>query len=259
MQLLLGLFLLSFTAVAIAQQYGPSSNSPDLSDGLLRPSAEEPTAQTATTTSDSARALPDAPSHTAHSTASEATRSTADMPYFHPSAAGTPPSLATSSTRYLNFSASNSGGSGSLIFTGENSAAADSVDARTGTSGPGANCGRPVDKSNGSDWINSLLAITSHKGGRYCALGEGSFWKRGTYAATRAFVAHRYDGNSFNASELLGPGIASAMPGSYYAYPNYTGERLAARYASAVGRDTLRNMFSEFWPDFATHVLRRHP
>jgi hypothetical protein len=77
---------------------------------------------------------------------------------------------------------------------------------------------------------------------------------------TRAFVAHRYDGNSFNASELLGAGNAFAAPGSsYYAYPNYTGERLAARYASAVGRDTLKNMFSEFWPDFASHVLRRHP
>jgi len=259
-QLLMGLFLLSFIAVAIAQQYGPSSNLPDLSDGLLRPSIEETTAQTGTTTSDSARTLPDAPSHTARPTASEATRSAADMTNFRPSGAGTAPSLATSSTRYLNFSASNSGGSGSLIFTGGNATTADSVDARSGTSGPGASCGRTsVDKSNGSDWINSILAITSHKGGRYCALGEGGFWKRGTYAATRAFVAHRYDGNSFNASELLGPGNASAMPGSYYAYPNYTGERLAARYASAVGRDTLKNMFSEFWPDFATHVLRRHP
>jgi len=173
-QLLMGLFLLSFTAVAIAQQYGPSSNLPDLSDGLLRPSIEETTAQTGTTTSDSARTLPDAPSHTARPTASEATRSAADMTNFRPSGAGTAPSLATSSTRYLNFSASNSGGSGSLIFTGGNATTADSVDARSGTSGPGASCGRTsVDKSNGSDWINSILAITSHKGGRYCALGEG--------------------------------------------------------------------------------------
>jgi len=167
-------------------------------------------------------------------------------------------SLPSTSKRYLDFATSNRGASGSLIFAGGNLGS--DADARPVVTSSGTNCGHSsADKATGSDWINSLLAITSHKGGRYCALGEGGFWKRGTYAMTRAFVAHRYDGNSFNASQLLGPANASAIPGSYYAYPNYTGERLAARYASAVGRDTLRNMFSEFWPDFATHVLRRRP
>ena len=225
-QLLLGLLLFALTAAAIAQQD---------SQGGGRP------------------VLPDAPSYIAQqpkqildSTGnSHVGLSTLPLPY--------------ASKQYLNFASPESGGAGSLIFVGGNTASAG--DTGSGTISTGANCGRnSADKSNGSDWINSLLSITSQKGGRYCALGEGGFWKRGTYAATRAFIAHRYDGaNSFNASELLGPGIASAMPGSYYAYPNYAGERLAARYASAVGRDTLKNMFSEFWPDFAIHLLRRHP
>jgi hypothetical protein len=107
--------------------------------------------------------------------------------------------------------------------------------------------------------MNSLLAMTS-KGGHYCVLGEGGFWKRGTYAAGRAFAAHRYDGgNSSNLSNAFGLGVSPAVPSSFYSYQNYAGERLAARYASAVGRDAIKNMFREFWPDIATHVLGRHP
>jgi hypothetical protein len=49
------------------------------------------------------------------------------------------------------------------------------------------------------------------------------------------------------------------MPAGYNRYQDYTGERLAARYASAIGRDTLKNMFREFWPDISTHMLRRRP
>jgi len=191
-QLLLGLFLLASTAAAIAQQYSQGADLP---------------------------ILPDAPSHIA-----QQPKQTLDLT--PSSSVGTStPALGSTSRRYLSFASTTSGGPGSLIFAGANPTA----DTHEGTTGSGANCGHSAaDKSNGSDWINSVLSITSHKGGRYCALGEGGFWKRGTYAATRAFVAHRYDSaNSMNASELLGPGIASAMPGSYYAYPNYTGERLA--------------------------------
>jgi hypothetical protein len=73
-------------------------------------------------------------------------------------------------------------------------------------------------------------------------------------------AAHRYDGaNSFNVADALGLGIAPVVPAGYNPYQNYAGERLAARYASAVGRDALKNMFREFWPDISTHMLHRRP
>jgi hypothetical protein len=127
-------------------------------------------------------------------------------------------------------------------------------------SGSETNCGRSsVDKSEESGWFNTLLRIAS-KNEHYCALGEGGFWKRGTYAASRAFAAHRYDSASFlNAPELFGLGVAPSVPTSYYSCPGYAGDRFAARYASAVGRDALRNMFREFWPDISSHMLHRHP
>lgn len=38
-----------------------------------------------------------------------------------------------------------------------------------------------------------------------------------------------------------------------------TDENLAEKYAYALRRDALTNVFREFWPDIATHVLHRHP
>ena len=258
MQRLLGLFLIASTAAAMAQPYKPALTTQGVPE-TSQPAREAPTLPVSTETHDPAAGLPDAPSHTLSETpVSVSKQPPGIVPSFNAPGSGAP-SLPLTSRQYLNFANLNSEGTASLVFVGGN--AASDADTHQETTGSGPNCGRTsADKSNGSDWINTLVSLTSHKGGRYCALGEGGFWKRGTYAATRAFVAHRFDSsNSFNASELLGPGIASAVPGSYYAYPNYTGERLAARYASAVGRDTLKNMFSEFWPDFATHVLHRHP
>ena len=71
----------------------------------------------------------------------------------------------------------------------------------------GKTCPRSSDnKADGSDWITSLVALTSHGGKSYCALGEGGFWKRSTYAATRAMVAHRYNGmSSFDDSQIPDP------------------------------------------------------
>jgi len=46
---------------------------------------------------------------------------------------------------------------------------------------------------------------------------------------------------------------------SYYPSQDRTAGDLALKYGYALGRDALTNMFREFWPDIATHVLHRHP
>jgi hypothetical protein len=252
MQLVFGLLLVITAACAFAQQQSPTSPTADFSDAV-RPASFEPQRPAATAPAPSTSSgLPDAPSHTPRQTSARDSMQQpeggfAAAPNSHPVNPAAAP-LAT--TFRLN--------SSSLIFVGGASPGAEQSE--RGASVAGKNCFRATpDKAEGSDWITSLVALTSHKGGSYCALGEGGFWKRGTYAATRAFVAHRLDGaNSFNVSQVSGA-YASGLPGSYYPYQNYSGERLASRYASAIGRDAVRNMFSEFWPDIATHVLRRHP
>ena len=268
MQLIFGLFLIVTAACAIAQEYGTASITPIPPDAVQRPSPEPPGPETAMSISTRAADLPDAPSYTIPQPSIAAStvqpkRSLGVMTNSLAVGSETmPPS--PKSKQFLRLAAPNSVGNSSLIFAGGTSAASEAAGPHQqldrSTSSSGNNCRRgSADKTDGGGWITSLLSITS-KGGCYCALGEGGFWKRGTYAATRAFAAHKYDStNSSNASELSGPGMAPGVPVGYYPYQNYAGERLAARYASAVGRDALRNMFREFWPDISTHLLNRHP
>jgi hypothetical protein len=117
-----------------------------------------------------------------------------------------------------------------------------------------------VDKTDGNYWVIAIMPTLFHQDERYFAKGTGGFWKRGTYAATRVFITPDYHGhNSFNASELLGRGIAQGISISYYPSKDRTASEVASKYAFAIGRDALTNVFREFWPDIATHVLHRKP
>ena len=153
----------------------------------------------------------------------------------------------------------------SFIFVGITSAIAEGTNAHPqlgkGMGGYGQYYWRGfVDKTDGNYWVIFALPTLFHQDERYFALGEGGFWKRGTYAATRIFVARTYQGdNTFNVSEVLGRGIAQGISIAYYPSKSRTAGDIASKYAYALGRDALTNVFREFWPDIATHVLHRHP
>src|SRR5215469_1346513 len=265
MQLASGLFLIVATGVTIAQQYSPAWIPPVVSEAVPFPSSEPSTSETTTSASTDPAAFPDAPSYTTQhpslqSSTSPPTRTLTGMT--NSVVAGRVTSASSISKRYLNSGTPDGFGNSPLIFAGGTSTATavrGSQQSDMDGNGSGQNCSHgSAEKADGGGWIISLVSLTS-KGGHYCALGEGGFWKRGTYAATRAFAAHRFDGtNSFNTSDILAAGRGLPASG-YYPYQNYSGDRLAARYASAVGRDALRNMFREFWPDISSHMLHRHP
>jgi hypothetical protein len=216
-----------------------------------------------------ASALPDAPSHSATHPATDASKQQPKrilgvMPNFRAVSAGTippPPTFKQS----LKIATQNSFDYSSFIFVGITSALAYGTDAHPQLgSQPSAYWAYYwrgfVDKTDGNYWVICLLPTVFHQDNRYYAMGEGGFWKRGTYAATRIFVARKYNGdNTFNTSEVLGRAIAQGISVSYYPSASNTGEKLAEKYAYALGRDALTNVFREFWPDIATHVLHRHP
>jgi subtilisin family serine protease len=117
-----------------------------------------------------------------------------------------------------------------------------------------------VDKTDGNYLVIFALPTIFHEDERYYARGEGGFWKRSIYAASRVLITPDYHGhNTFNASEILGRGIAQGISASYYPSHDRTLGALAVKFGYAVGRDALTNVFREFWPDIATHVLHRHP
>jgi len=153
----------------------------------------------------------------------------------------------------------------SFVFVGITSAMAEWSDAHPPLGEGFAGYGRYywrgfVDKTDGNYLVIFALPTIFHEDERYYAMGEGGILKRGFYAATRILITPDYHGhNTFNASEVLGRGMAQGISEFYYPKHDRTLGALAVKFGYAMGRDALTNVFREFWPDIATHVLHRHP
>jgi hypothetical protein len=118
-----------------------------------------------------------------------------------------------------------------------------------------------LDKTDGNYMVIAVLPTLLHEDERYFAMGHaGGFWKRLIYSGSRVAIARNYEGaNTPNISELLGRGIAQGVSISYYPSRSRTAGAIATKYGYAILRDAATNIFREFWPDIATHVLHRHP
>ena len=116
-----------------------------------------------------------------------------------------------------------------------------------------------LDKADGNYWVIFALPTVFHEDERYYTLGHGSILKRAFYASSRLIITPNYQGhNTFNASELLGRGIAQGISTAYYPNKDNTAGELAGKYGYALLRDAATNTFREFWPDIAVHVLHQH-
>ena len=95
----------------------------------------------------------------------------------------------------------------SFIFVGITSAFAEWTDAHPqlgeGMAGYGQYYWRGlVDKTDGNYLVIFALPTIFHQDERYYSMGEGGFWKRSIYAASRVLITPNYHGhNSFNASD----------------------------------------------------------
>jgi hypothetical protein len=117
-----------------------------------------------------------------------------------------------------------------------------------------------LDKADGNYLVIFALPTVFHQDERYYAMGQGSIWKRGIYAASRVLITPNYDGReTFNASEIFGRAIAQGVSATYYPSQSRMAGTLDVKYGWAIGRDALTNVFREFWPDIAVHVLHRKP
>ena len=152
-----------------------------------------------------------------------------------------------------------------FVFVGVTSLMAWGTDAhpqlRSGIAGYGRYYWRGfLDKADGNYLVVFVLPTVFHQDERYYAKGEGGFLKRAIYSASRVLITPNYHGhNSFNASEVFGRAMAQGVSAAYYPAGNRSIGDLALKYGYAMGRDALTNVFREFWPDIATHVLHRHP
>jgi hypothetical protein len=109
---------------------------------------------------------------------------------------------------------------------------------------------------------------------RYFQSGRGTFTHRTWYAVSRAFITRSDSGGSvFNASEIFGSAVASAISTySYHPHPGYhpvegmnvpyiasdrTLKNTASVWGSQVGYDTITFVIKEFWPDVRRKMKKK--
>jgi hypothetical protein len=186
------------------------------------------------------------------------------MPNFRAVSAGVVPPPPTPKQAFV-IATQNSFDYSSFVFVGITSLMAEATDAHTqlgkGLPGFGRYYWRGLlDKTDGNYLVIFALPTVFHEDERYYALGKGSTLKRAIYAASRIIITPDYQGHdTFNASELLGRGLAQGISLAYYPSKTRTVGAISTKLGYAIGRDALTNTFREFWPDIAVHVLHRHP
>jgi hypothetical protein len=260
------LLVASFVSLVSAQQTTPPSSDSSATTQPQSPAADKPSApKTESPTSASSIA---AASETANKSVApskqQPQRILGLMPNFRAVSAGALPPPPTPKQAFV-IATRNSFDYSSFVFVGITSLLAETSDAHPALGEGVAGFGRYywrgfLDKTDGNYLVIFALPTVLHEDERYYAKGEGPFLKRGVYAATRILITPDYHGkNTFNASEIFGRAMAQGISTTYYPKADRTIGALAVKFGWAMGRDALTNVFREYWPDIATHVLHRHP
>lgn len=272
--LLLSILFVSMAVAAKAQQADvPEGSAPErttqIAEDAQSATTPQETAQPAAARPSSSANLPDAPAQQAAPNGplagqQQPKRILGFMPNYRAVSAGVRP-VPPSSKQAFMMATQNSFDYSSFLFVGLTSLLAKGTDAHPdlgkGVSGYWAYTWRGfLDKTDGNYLVLWALPTVLHEDERYYAMGRGGFWKRSIYAGTSVIVTPNYQGRkTFNFAEMVGRAGAQAISTTYYPSGDDTTLDLAEKFGYAVGRDALTNVFREFWPDIATHVLHRHP
>ncbi len=104
--------------------------------------------------------------------------------------------------------------------------------------------------------VEFIVPAIARQDTRYYTLGHGGFWKRSGYSLSRAVVTRSDNGTPvFNASEVIGAGMAAGISNLYYPGKERTFGSTAGRWATNVGLDAGTFLFKEFWPDINRSVF----
>ena len=100
--------------------------------------------------------------------------------------------------------------------------------------------------------------ILLHQDPRFFRLGQGGFWHRLGYAATRVFVTRGDDGSAqFNASEFAGNAVMAAGANLYRPRQDRSVADSAVNFGVQIGVDLVGDIFKEFWPDIKEKLTGR--
>jgi len=93
---------------------------------------------------------------------------------------------------------------------------------------------------------------------RYYTLGRGGLVKRTAYSFSRVLITRTDSGNeTFNASEIVGAGSASAISSLYYPGRERTWTKIGQHWITDIGLDGMTFIFKEFWPDINNSIFHQ--
>jgi len=143
----------------------------------------------------------------------------------------------------------------SVVFAGIQAGASQATDAYPEFHQGAAGFGRYYwhtfgDQADENLWVEGILPSVLHQDSRYYTLGYGGFLRRSIYSVTRIVITRTDSGGeTFNASEVFGAGIAASVSSAYYPsnYRNWT--KIGQRWLTSVLIDAGTFGAKEFWPD----------
>lgn len=143
----------------------------------------------------------------------------------------------------------------SFIFVGIQAGISQATDAypvfRQGAAGYGRYYWHTfADQTDENLWVEGVLPSVLHQDTRYYTLGHGGFIKRGIYAVSRTVITRTDSGKeTFNASEVLGSGIAAGISSAYYPGQYRTWTKTGQRWLTNALLDLGTFGAKEFGPD----------
>ncbi len=107
-----------------------------------------------------------------------------------------------------------------------------------------------LDQADENFWVQAILPSVLHQDSRYYTLGHGGIARRTLYAFDRILITRTdTQKETFNVSEILGAGTASAISDAYYPHSEATWTKTGQRWLTNVIIDGGTYVFQEFWPD----------
>jgi subtilisin family serine protease len=115
-----------------------------------------------------------------------------------------------------------------------------------------------VDQTSENYFVEFIVPAITHQDTRFYTLRDGSGWHKMGYALTRVLITRADDGHeTFNTSEILGSGMASALSNAYYPSRERTFANTGRQWGIDVGIDAATFAFKEFWPDINHAIFRK--
>lgn len=106
--------------------------------------------------------------------------------------------------------------------------------------------------------VEAIFPAALRQDSRYYTLGRGGIVKRTAYSASRVLITRTDAGNeTFNVSEVVGAGAASAVSSLYYPSVERTWTKIGQRWLVNVGLDGMTFVFKEFWPDINNAIFHQ--